>query len=124
MICLRSELADRRLGPTLRSRGGFHEVVIDGGGVVAIVAVALGIGVAGCGSDGEKAESTSAEQTSETSATPEQAAPEMTIAEYIQQNGIVETPGSPRRSRRAGDRVAGPAGGVGWPRCRNGRMTR
>ncbi|SEH46290.1 Probable lipoprotein LpqN [Mycolicibacterium rutilum] len=61
-------------------------------GVVAIVAVALGIGVAGCGSDGEKAESTSAEQTSETSATPEQAAPEMTIAEYIQQNGIVETP--------------------------------
>lgn len=59
-------------------------------GIAAIVAVS--IGVAGCGSDGEKADATSAEQTSETSATPEQSAPEMTVDEYIAQNGITETP--------------------------------
>ena len=62
-------------------------------GVVAIVAVALGIGLAGCGSDTETAPSTSSkETTSESNTATTQAAPDMTIAEYVKQNNIVETP--------------------------------
>ena len=62
-------------------------------GVVAIAAVALGIGLAGCGSDTDTAPSTSAEETANgpnTAAT--KAGPDKTIAEYIKENNIVETP--------------------------------
>lgn len=61
-------------------------------GVVVIAAVALGIGLAGCGSDTESAPSEPSPETTSAPATPEQAAPEMTIAEYIEQNNITETP--------------------------------
>lgn len=62
-------------------------------GVVAVAALAVGIGVAGCGSDTKSEESTKAEDTtSEVEPTPEETPPEMSIAEYIAQNGITETP--------------------------------
>ncbi|MGV0793637.1 LpqN/LpqT family lipoprotein [Mycolicibacterium sp. XJ1819] len=59
-------------------------------GVIAVAAVALGIGLAGCGSNGESTEEPS---TSESPTTSAQAAkPNYTIADYIRENGIVETP--------------------------------
>ena len=62
-------------------------------GVVAIAAVALGIGLAGCGSDTETAPSTSATETTNGSNTAtSQAGPDKTIADYIKENNIVETP--------------------------------
>jgi hypothetical protein len=69
-------------------------------GVAPIVAVALGIGLAGCASDTKTASSppTPARPDTETS---QAAAPEKTIAEYIKENNITETtvrpgdPGSP-----------------------------
>lgn len=61
-------------------------------GIVAVGAVALGIGLAGCGSDTESAPSTSSMETTESSAATSAARPEKTIAEYIQENNIVETP--------------------------------
>jgi hypothetical protein len=64
--------------------------------VVAVAAFALSIGVAGCGSDKESAPAQ--ETTAQPTATSEAAAPEMTIAEYVQENNIVQTPvrrGSP-----------------------------
>lgn len=74
-------------------------------GVIAVTAVALGLGLAGCGSDTKtgsatKAESTTSEETStsgaSTSAAPttsaQAAGANYTIADYIRENGIVETP--------------------------------
>lgn len=62
-------------------------------GVVAIVAVAIGVGLAGCASDTKTAPSTSSkETTSESSTPPSKAAPGKTIADYIKENNIVETP--------------------------------
>lgn len=70
-------------------------------GVVAIAAVALGLSLAGCGSDTKTEESTtesasSSEATTTTSAaaapTTAAAGPNMTIVDYIRENGITETP--------------------------------
>lgn len=62
------------------------------GAGVAIVAVALGIGLTGCGSDTDTEATTTTSPTETTTETTSQPAPEMTVAEYIQQNNIVETP--------------------------------
>lgn len=65
-------------------------------GGIAVVAVAVGLGLAGCGSDEKKAEvaATSSATSSETSEAPSQEAakPNLTIPDYIKQNGITETP--------------------------------
>ncbi|MEO3760954.1 LpqN/LpqT family lipoprotein [Mycobacterium sp. B14F4] len=62
-------------------------------GVVATAAVALGIGLAGCGSEtGTETATSSPETTIAPTATTTQAAPDKTIAEYIEDNNIVETP--------------------------------
>jgi hypothetical protein len=69
-------------------------------GVVAIAAVALGIGLAGCGSDTKTAPSTSSNQTtsepkttsSKAAPTTQASAPNKTIVDYIKENNIVETP--------------------------------
>lgn len=68
-------------------------------GVTAVVAVALGVGLTGCGSDATTGESTTAETdtTSETASeapttSPQAAGPALTIDEYIAQNGIERTP--------------------------------
>jgi hypothetical protein len=70
-------------------------------GVIAIAAVALGVGLSGCGSDTKTEEATSAtsaESSSETSTTskaaptPGQPAANETIVDYIRENEIVETP--------------------------------
>lgn len=71
-------------------------------GVIAVAAVALGLGLAGCGSD-TKSESTTSETTSEetsaeetTTEAPPTSAPAQganyTIVDYIRENGIQETP--------------------------------
>jgi len=64
-------------------------------GVVAIAAVALGLGLAGCGSD-TKEEATETSTSAAASTSNEAPAPEpgthKTIAEYIKENGITETP--------------------------------
>lgn len=77
-------------------------------GLTAIVAVALSLGLAGCGSDTKtepttSKESKSATTTSEAAPTTsaQASAPNMTIVDYIRENGIVETaihrgdPGTP-----------------------------
>lgn len=65
-------------------------------GVIAIAAVTLGIGLSGCGSDTETEATTSAETTTTSEAAPttpgQPAAANYTIADYIRENGIVETP--------------------------------
>lgn len=61
-------------------------------GVATIAAVALGIGLAGCGSDGETEPTASPTETNGAPTTSEPAAPEMTIAQYVQENNIVSTP--------------------------------
>lgn len=70
-------------------------------GGIAIAAVALGLALAGCGSDTETAAPTSEETTSETTTTTSEAAPttsaqasgpSYTIVDYIRENRIVETP--------------------------------
>lgn len=62
-------------------------------GVVAIAAVALGIGLGGCGSDTKTAPSTSSKETTTGSNTATtKAPPDKTIADYIKENNIVETP--------------------------------
>jgi hypothetical protein len=75
-------------------------------GVIAITAVALGLSLAGCGSDTKKTEPSATETTSsettttttttKTSAAPttsaQAAGPNKTIVDYIRENGIVETP--------------------------------
>jgi hypothetical protein len=56
--------------------------------------MALGIGLAGCGSDNKTAPSTSSKEATSGSntATSQAAAPDKTIAEYIKENNITETP--------------------------------
>jgi hypothetical protein len=70
-------------------------------GVIAISAIAIGIGLTGCGSDTKSEPSTSkqtsaASSTTTTKAAPTSAAPaagpNKTIVDYIKENGIVETP--------------------------------
>lgn len=64
-------------------------------GGIAILTVALGLGLAGCGSDEKKEEaSSSATPTSSASAAPNttKAPYAQTIPEYIKQNGITEAP--------------------------------
>jgi Probable lipoprotein LpqN len=73
-------------------------------GVTAVAAVALGLALAGCGSDTKTAAttssaSTSSESSTTTSSTSSSAAPATpaagkneTIASYIKENGITETP--------------------------------
>ncbi|MBI5341383.1 MAG: LpqN/LpqT family lipoprotein [Mycolicibacterium rufum] len=74
-------------------------------GVIAIAAVAFGVGVSGCGSDSAATESSSSSSaTSSASATSSSAAPTTsaqaaapapTLADYIRENNIVETPVRP-----------------------------
>ena len=71
-------------------------------GVIAIAATALGLGLAGCGSDTKTEATTSAETTSATTTTTtteaapttsaQAAGPSYTIVDYIRDNGIVEAP--------------------------------
>jgi hypothetical protein len=69
-------------------------------GIIAVAAIALGIGLVGCGSD-TKSEPAATETTSETTTTSAAAAattsaqaakPNYTIVDYIRDNGIVESP--------------------------------
>lgn len=73
-------------------------------GVIAITAVALGIGLSGCGSDTKTEGSATTSATSETTASEapttsaEAAGPSETIVDYIKENNITETavkPGDP-----------------------------
>jgi len=69
--------------------------------VIAISAIAIGIGLSGCGSD-TKSEPSTSKQTSATSSTTTSkaaptsatpaAGPNKTIVDYIKENGIVESP--------------------------------
>jgi hypothetical protein len=70
-------------------------------GVIAIAAVALGLGLAGCGSDAKSEPTTSEATATETTTTTSEAAPttsaeasgpSYTIADYIRDNRIVESP--------------------------------
>ncbi len=66
-------------------------------GGLAIMAVVLGLALAGCGSDDKKAEDTKAAPTTSSSTSaapqsPEAAKPNASIPDYIKQNGITETP--------------------------------
>ena len=72
-------------------------------GLIAVAAIAVGIGLSGCGSDTKSEPSTTSKATSETSSetstskaaptTSAQAAgPNKTIVDYIKENSIVETP--------------------------------
>jgi hypothetical protein len=69
-------------------------------GVIAITAVALGIGLSGCGSDTKTEPSTSKTTSSESktttkaapTTTAEASGPNKTIVDYIKENNIVETP--------------------------------
>jgi hypothetical protein len=71
-------------------------------GVIAIAAIAVGIGLSGCGSDTKSEPTTSKETSAESSktttskaaptTTEQAAAPNKTIVDYIKENGIVEAP--------------------------------
>jgi hypothetical protein len=70
-------------------------------GVIAITAIAVGVGLSGCGSDTKSEPSTSKETSSTTAtttskaaptSTPQAAGPNKTIVDYIKENGIVESP--------------------------------
>lgn len=73
-------------------------------GIIAVAAVALGLGLAGCGSDTKSESATTSEEagTSAAGTTEASAAPppgsakatgaNYTIVEYIRDNGIIETP--------------------------------
>jgi hypothetical protein len=64
-------------------------------GGIAIMAVIVGLALAGCGSDDKKAEPTTSSSTSSSKAAPssqEAAKPNATIPDYIKQNGIAESP--------------------------------
>jgi Probable lipoprotein LpqN len=70
-------------------------------GVVAIAAIAISVGLSGCGSDTKSAPSTSAQASSESATTSKAAAPttsaqaagpNKTIVDYIKENNITETP--------------------------------
>jgi Probable lipoprotein LpqN len=69
--------------------------------VIAISAIAIGIGLSGCGSDTKSEPSTSKETSAAASTTTSKAAPttaapaagpNKTIVDYIKENGIVESP--------------------------------
>ena len=69
-------------------------------GFIAVAAIAVGIGLSGCGSD-TKSEPTTSKETSATSetttskaapSTSAQAGANKTIVDYMKENGIVETP--------------------------------
>jgi Probable lipoprotein LpqN len=79
-------------------------------GVIAVAAIAIGIGLSGCGSDTKSEPSTSKQTSTASSTTTSKAAPtssaqaagaNKTIVDYIKENGITETsvhrgdPGSP-----------------------------
>jgi hypothetical protein len=70
-------------------------------GVVAIAAIAISVGLSGCGSDTKSAPSTSKQASSESATTSKAAAPttsaqaagpNKTIVDYIKENNITETP--------------------------------
>jgi Probable lipoprotein LpqN len=70
-------------------------------GVIAVAAIAIGIGLSGCGSNTKSEPSTSKQTSTESSATISKAAPtsaapaagpNKTIVDYIKENGIVESP--------------------------------
>jgi Probable lipoprotein LpqN len=68
-------------------------------GVIAIAAIALSLGLAGCGSDTKSEPAAAQTTTSETTTSeaapttsPQAAGPDKTIVDYIKENGIVETP--------------------------------
>ena len=70
-------------------------------GVIAVVAIAIGIGLSGCGSDTKAEPSTSKQTSTESSATSSKAAPttsaqaagpNKTIVDYIKENAIVASP--------------------------------
>jgi hypothetical protein len=74
-------------------------------GVAAIAAVALGIGLSGCGSDSSSEKTTTGEASAASESAPSSAAPTsaaptptpaagsgMTIDQYVEENGIVATP--------------------------------
>jgi len=71
-------------------------------GVIAVAAIAIGIGLSGCGSNTKSAPSTSKQASTESSATtskaapatksPQAAGPNKTIVDYIKENGITEAP--------------------------------
>ena len=69
-------------------------------GVIAMAAIAIGVGLSGCGSDTKAAPSTSKPTSTESSATStaapttsaEASGPNKTIVDYIKENNITETP--------------------------------
>ena len=70
-------------------------------GVIAVAAIAIGIGLSGCGSDTKSEPSTSKQTSTASSATTGKAAPtssaqasgpNKTIVDYIKENGITESP--------------------------------
>ena len=63
-------------------------------GGIAIMAVILGLALAGCGSDEKKDEASASEKATSSSAGPSttKAPYAQTIPEYIKQNGLTETP--------------------------------
>ncbi len=64
-------------------------------GAIAIMAVLVGLALAGCGSNDKKSEPTTSSSVSSSSAAPssqEAVKPNATIPDYIKQNGITETP--------------------------------
>ena len=70
-------------------------------GVIAVAAIAIGIGLSGCGSDTKSEPSTSKQTSAASSTTTSKAAPtssapaavpNKTIVDYIKENGIVESP--------------------------------
>jgi hypothetical protein len=70
-------------------------------GVIAVAAIAIGIGLSGCGSDTKSEPSTSTQTSTASPTTTSKAAPtssaqasgpNKTIADYIKENGITETP--------------------------------
>jgi hypothetical protein len=73
-------------------------------GVIAIAAIAISIGLSGCGSDTKSAPSTPKQTSAASSTTTSKAAspspapaagPNKTIVDYIKENGIVESPVHP-----------------------------
>lgn len=67
-------------------------------GVIAVAAIAVGVGLSGCGSDTKSEPATSKQTSTESSATAapatsaQAAAPNQTIVDYIKENSITETP--------------------------------
>jgi Probable lipoprotein LpqN len=66
-------------------------------GVIAVAAIAVGVGLSGCGSDTKSEPSTSNQTSAESPAaaaptTSAQAGPSQTIVDYIKENSITETP--------------------------------